>query len=437
MKLTLKQLKELAPSEVSLSAHSSDDVLVELPLNVVLSRVRPEHLARRAGQRRVFVPEDTPVLFGPTGSVNGAVPVSARPGVNRASSSAPPAAEQRSQPEQKILPSVRENAVLPTIAPVVPLPKLETASTQSSKGKPTQPLESQPTVLTIALEKVLTGWPELLRGALERVAGDETVLQIPLAELEPGVKRGKVMFAWKQIRPWIVPSLAHPLAEYDAQSVELPLAEIAPIFMARRRSTGTRTASLTPVDIPDLFTSTPRPAGGEAAPSVEPHVSVATVSFSGPGGQRSATEVPAVAESVTLSSPGEPPSEPVRATGKPASALLDPGKTIDHMVRLPGISGALTCTEDGLVVAAKLPAGLVAETLAAFTPQLLRRAAQYTNEIGLGSPSYLEVALQDRLLLIVTISNGCLVVVSRPGESLPRTQINAFVAGLNRYTLKD
>jgi predicted regulator of Ras-like GTPase activity (Roadblock/LC7/MglB family) len=116
---------------------------------------------------------------------------------------------------------------------------------------------------------------------------------------------------------------------------------------------------------------------------------------------------------------------------------LDPDKIIEYIFRLPGISGVLVSTEDGLVVGAKLPSGPAAESLAAFTPQLHQRVAQYTSEIGLGDAGHLTVAVQDRLLMILKIKNGYLVALGRPGESLPDSQIKSFVASLNRFTTKE
>lgn len=441
VRLTVGQIKALGSSQIFQAGNAHDDVLVELPLNEILSRVRPGHLARRADQRRVFVPDDAPLIFGLTGSVKGAVRASAPLGASRASTLPTSAAEQRTEPENQTRPAVPDGEVMPRIASALPLPKLEMASGRTSESNPTRPPDSRSTVLTIALERVLSRWPELLRGAVERVAGDETVLQIPMAELEPGVRGGKVVFAWKQVRPWIVPSLGRPLDEYDAQPIELPLAEIAPIFMARRRETETRTALVTAVDIPDLFTSSPRSLGSEPSRAAEPLASVtavSTVSFTPPKGQMNAAEAPSAVESVTLSSPTNLQTEPAtHLNGKPAGALLESGRIIDYMWSLPGISGVLISTEDGLVVAAKLPSGPVAESLAAFTPPLHQRAAQYTSEIGMGKPGHLTVAVQDRLLMILKISNGYLVALGRPGESLPETQLKAFAANLNRFTPKE
>src|SRR5207237_7944970 len=109
VKLTVKQIKAMAPSEAFLSTNEHDEVLVEFPLNEILPRLRPEHLAHRAGQQHLFVPDDTSVIFGPTGSVNGAVRISASPGVNRAPSVSARAAEQQPEPARQIRPSISDN----------------------------------------------------------------------------------------------------------------------------------------------------------------------------------------------------------------------------------------------------------------------------------------------------------------------------------------
>jgi hypothetical protein len=84
-----------------------------------------------------------------------------------------------------------------------------------------------------------------------------------------------------------------------------------------------------------------------------------------------------------------------------------------------------------------LPSGFVPETLAAFTPQLHQRMAQYTSEIGLGNPAHLTVAAQDRVVMVLKVSNGYLLVIGRPGETLPEPHIKAFAASLNRLTPKE
>jgi hypothetical protein len=324
---------------------------------------------------------------------------------------------------------------MPTIASTAHLPKPATASTAGLKEKTTPSLDSHVTVITLALDKVLTSWPELLRGAIERAAADQTVLRIPMSELEPGIRRGRITFAWKQVRPWIVPSLGCQLSEYDAQPIELPLAEIAPIFMARRRDTEKKAALFTPADIPDLFTSSPlsvkaEPFRPEALKPISP------VSFSPSSAQQIFPLFPDCGIRHTFVNRCSPtrsggPYRKVRwhhrRNGQNYRVCVPPAGSLWG----PALHGRRTAC------GRKTSSGPSADSLAAFTPQLYQRVAQYTNEIGMGPPLDLEIALQDRLLMIIKINNGYLATVSRPRESLPKAEIKAFAGGLGRRALKE
>ena len=114
-------------------------------------------------------------------------------------------------------------------------------------------------------------------------------VNIPASELEFGVRRGKLSFTWKQLKQWIVPPLPRSLAEHDALAVDLPLAEVAPLFMARQTAPKGRQAASALTEIPDIFSGISRPVSSDSA-RIHSAASTATVVASSPAERRVATQ---------------------------------------------------------------------------------------------------------------------------------------------------
>src|SRR5437764_10243049 len=76
---------------------------------------------------------------------------------------------------------------------------------------------------------------------------------MPLSDIELRIRDGKAIFKWRQLRSWIDPALSGALSEDDDNEVELPLSEIVPSFMARRKTPLTKIRPAVPSGIPDLF----------------------------------------------------------------------------------------------------------------------------------------------------------------------------------------
>ena len=450
VRLPFGQLKSYAPSGTFLSTSALDDVQIDLPLQEIVKRLTPEQLGRRTQQTHVTAPEETPAIFGPTGSVKGAVRLLDPTEANRTGSfqAVPPAIASPSargnhssvtlhvadeaRPPRTIVPS----GISPVTStrPVIPTIK------EGLPEQPVAPLKRTPeSKLTVRLERVISRWPEVLRSAVERFANDETVLQIPLSKVESGLKQGKIVFTWKQLRPWVSPPLSNPLDDQESVTIELPLAEIAPIFLMRHRSADTRTTALTSLNIPDIFTNTPRtttigthPKSDVSAPS--------PIAFPVP---------PRTPEPINRTHPHTAipgfkplPTESAACLPGPSQKERRPGhaEILDQACLLPCVIGGLIATADGLLVGSKFDPTqkrIAAETLAGFVPQMYQRLAKYTSELGMTEPKMLTVGFEENRLIILKGGENYLALLAQANESLPEVQIRSLAATLSRASSKE
>src|SRR5437867_2448878 len=67
VKISFGELRQASPAGVFAEQNDQDQTPVELPLAEILSQLKPEQLPRRAGQRKVDVPETVSGLFGAKG----------------------------------------------------------------------------------------------------------------------------------------------------------------------------------------------------------------------------------------------------------------------------------------------------------------------------------------------------------------------------------
>src|SRR5437016_841344 len=171
VKISFGELRQASPAGVFAELSDQDQTSIELPLAEILSQLRPEQLPRRAGQRKVEVPEAVSGLFG-------------------------------------------------------------------AKGEP--------------LTQLTSGWPDAIKEGL--VDLPDATVALPKDELEQALKRGKIAFPWKRIRPWIMP-LPPPTtaSELDDTPLELPLPVIAPLFIAQRRSAPAQKKYTIADHIPDVL----------------------------------------------------------------------------------------------------------------------------------------------------------------------------------------
>jgi predicted regulator of Ras-like GTPase activity (Roadblock/LC7/MglB family) len=109
-------------------------------------------------------------------------------------------------------------------------------------------------------------WPEGLR--LEIIQSNLAHAQVllPINLIEPALKRGRITFTWRNLRPLIKPT--PPAASiHDGIELELPLSVVAPLFITRQKATArTQPAARPPAEIPNLFFGFPQPEPSQPQP---------------------------------------------------------------------------------------------------------------------------------------------------------------------------
>ena len=92
--------------------------------------------------------------------------------------------------------------------------------------------------------------------------------------------------------------------------------------------------------------------------------------------------------------------------------------TLQEIVRLTsqikGVSGCILAMTDGVLLTGQLPPHLDQETISVFAPQLFKRVARYTKELGVGQVTRLSVLTDQQPLSIFHAGDIFLVVVHDP-----------------------
>jgi predicted regulator of Ras-like GTPase activity (Roadblock/LC7/MglB family) len=268
--------------------------------------------------------------------------------------------------------------------------------------KPAAPVGDDQTLVT-TVETICQSWPEEIRLEIEQsnLAGASVV--IPMTRLETGMKAGRVIFAWSEVIGW----LDSPPAEQSSQGaveLELPLKVIAPLFIGKRRVATPQKKVNLGQELPDLFAGLAKTAAPAPAPAT----------------------APAAAAPVAVATPAPPaPKRDVLAElfGQPPRDEWTPQAIAEQIAALPGVSGSLLATADGLLVAGQVSPPLTSETLAAFLPQILGRMSSYTEEIKLGALRAVTINTDSARCAIFTAGTLHLAVLGKPGQSLPEATL--------------
>ncbi len=429
VKFSFKLLKTLAPKSVFSDSTVHDAVMVEVPLTEVLSRVKPDLLVRRPGQRQISVPDDVTFTF------QGMRVLPSNPAHATRTTTCTP----RSLPVEVTGADTGHTPVpaKPVESVPEPMPSISAISALPTQGGNSIPSPSPgpkpaTNLVIVPLSKAISAWPELLRRALESAGAQDCVLKIPASELEFGIRRGKLSFTWKQLKPWITPTLPSPLEEHDALTTDLPLAEVAPQFIAQKATPKPRPSADAFAHIPDIFSAATRSAPSDSSRNhgnSAPRSTATIVATKPPEPIRttalSATTAVITAYQVDAAAPVET---------KPST---QPAEVIAGVCKLPGVLGALFATPDGLLVLGELPKPFNAEALAGFLPQMFQRAAHYAGELQIGVPSQLSLTVAGRVFTIHKVSGGYLNIISRVGETVSEAQITALTSNLIQFAEKE
>jgi predicted regulator of Ras-like GTPase activity (Roadblock/LC7/MglB family) len=259
------------------------------------------------------------------------------------------------------------------------------------------------------LEPLFTSWPEDLKGELANHNLPGLTIAVPIDLVEPMMRKGKITFTWTQLRDWISPALPAGLgANRAAESLELPLKVVIPLFMAARKP-GAATAQKTiAVDknIPDVFSgkNIPAPAAPAAAPAAP------------------AAPAPAPA----------PVAPPAPAPAAPAAAsATGPAEVMAKATTLPGVEGVVIASQEGLKVASQLPAEFNSDAFAGFVVAMFSRMNQFTGDLKLGEPKALTVQTSNRTLTIVKSGRNFLAAIGKADATLPVEDLKKLAATLS------
>ena len=284
-------------------------------------------------------------------------------------------------------------------------------------AKPAAASNGESDVLLFPLSALVEGWSDAVRTEIVQSKLTDARLAVPAATVEDALKRGRVAFAWKLIRSWIRPGPTSPTSPNDAVELELPLAVLAPVFVARRKA-GVNQPRVTVSDtIPNLFFGLPKPdAPKDAKPADTNYFSWNDHSVSAP------------------TSDGEVRTKPTNGTG--GTDLLvkcaAPNEIVSRAAALDGVAGALIALPDGLMVASRIPAEFNGDTLAAFLPHIFSKVTQCTKELRMGDLNNLNFTVGNVPWKIFRVNAIFFAAFGRVGEGLPTADLSALAAELDR-----
>ena len=480
IKISFGELRRLAPGIFANSGGEHDSRQVALPLQEILSRINPALLSRRPAQK-VEVAEEVAGPFAGRGrgvtftSQPLKAPIATPPpaaGLSLPAESLPPAAPPAAprlvtpQPETfsftprqtapatppiaftpPAKPPVHEpsngngnaNPALPAFkfsaAPVSPAP----AASSAPAPEPAQPSSSAP-ALHVSLNDLAEKWPEPLKQEIAQSNPANFSVSLPLSLIEPGLKRGRVTMTWKELRTLAKPGSAP--SPNDALVLDLPLKILAPAFLAVQKKLGRgQTKIAVSSEIPNLFFGFP-----QSAPATAPAPTQAPVAAPAPAPTAPIAMAPvAIPPAVVASKPSDTnyfglaePVEPVESLrmASPATDFLSrqmhPKDVVAQAVALPGVAGAIVTLADGLRVASEIPAELNPETVAAFLPQIYERVNQSTRELRMGALNNLSFTVGNVPWKIFRVNSIYFAAFGRAGEPLPKPQLAALAAELDR-----
>ncbi|MEQ1853539.1 MAG: roadblock/LC7 domain-containing protein, partial [Chthoniobacteraceae bacterium] len=335
-------------------------------------------------------------------------------------------------------------APTPAPAPSAPEPALRPAAEKKSEVAKPAPAAAPTRAslngeLSLSFVEVASAWPEGVRNELSILPGD-TKLVIPASAVAPGLQAGKISFPWSQVRVWIQPAFKNTVSIAEDFALTFPLKVVAPAFVAATGVSKRQEGTAVDQSMPDFFgpaaakgatAEAPKPAA-ESAPTIPPAPAPVPVQAQTVAAPAAA---PMPAPGLKLSISDESDSQPLAAMperaaqrspgtlgelfGQPDRANWSPTELIAQVCGLPGVAGAVVALEEGLVVAQKLPEGLVAETFAAFMPQFFGRMERYAQEMKLGNTNEITIHSDLGPCHLARTGKVFFAALGRAGEKLP------------------
>jgi predicted regulator of Ras-like GTPase activity (Roadblock/LC7/MglB family) len=157
----------------------------------------------------------------------------------------------------------------------------------------------------VPLTTILPALPAEIRQSMNGLDPATRSFHVPLEEFETQIRSGKLRFKWSKLRGWCRPEpFAANVADVD---VNLPLAELVPLFMARRKAPDSRKKIEIDSRIPDVFGKSGLP---EPAPAPTPE----------PAAEPAPAPIPAAEAAPAANAPPEPIADPTPITPEPEPA---------------------------------------------------------------------------------------------------------------------
>ncbi|MGA2246100.1 MAG: hypothetical protein ABSH48_13960 [Verrucomicrobiota bacterium] len=303
---------------------------------------------------------------------------------------------------------------------------------------PTAPAEPGATIV-VALGDLSASWPQALQ--LEIVGSPLAHAKVALAAslILPGLKRGRIVVPWKQLRLLAQPGSAP--SPNDHLELELPLNIIAPLFVAAQKSPlGPQSRASVSAEIPDLFFGFPQPAAVAPAPAAPaaPGTPPASATPLGPPLAQARepklqdTNYYALADKAGALAAAEAAARGGALQTDFLNRLTHPKEVVARATTLSGVAGAIVAMQDGLRVASQVPADLNSDTLAAFLPQIFERVNQCTRELRMGALNNINFTVGNVPWKIFRVNAVYFAAFGRAGEPLPSAQLAQLAAELDR-----
>jgi predicted regulator of Ras-like GTPase activity (Roadblock/LC7/MglB family) len=437
VKISFGELRQLAPGIFANAGSENDQRAIHLPLQEIIARLNPDLLARRPVQKI----EVTEEISGPFGARAGGVSFTTQP----LKSTETPTSEFPKRNVTSSLPnsfaSENPRATTPgysfnppptkstngngsnghangndhSTVPAVPF-KFSAAPVPTTPNSTTSRPESVQPTISLVINDLAETWPQELKEEIAQAGISHANVALPVAHLEPGLKRGRVTMTWMQLRLLASPNSA--ASRNDELILDLPLKIIAPAFLAAQKNLARPARLIVPEEIPNLFFGFPQPI--EKTPTLKlSEQKVLDTNYFNPKDE-------ALKSSET----------DFHRVQNPATDFLNrhmpPKEVVAQAVAFPGVAGAIIALPDGLRVASETPADLNAETLAAFLPQIFDRVSQSTRELRMGSVNNVGFTVGNITWKIFRVNAIYFAAFGRAGENLPTAQLASLAAQLDR-----
>jgi predicted regulator of Ras-like GTPase activity (Roadblock/LC7/MglB family) len=479
VRVTFGEIRNCAPEAFSDDA-DRDHMLVTLPLNEFVSRLRPAMLNLRS-RKQVQVPDEITSPFGARGHGLSLSETAPKPSLTlpprgaQPAAPVPPAADVRTRGNvtsvrRPTVPGTPSTDFLPKTPPLPPRPAAPAAPASptisgsslppgrvpasqpsaSAASLPASPaakpangsngngngngnghgVESRPVM--VELSALLPAFPEAVRLEAAQLDLSGAKLALPGDLVEAGLKRGKVSFTWKQLRACLSPALPPSISAHDSVAIDLPLAVIAPMFLNRNRVLpgGHKQRVVVDEKIPNLFFGFPQPEAAPVMPS--PQVAPAF-----PVPKPVETNYFVWDDEKEQAAPAEdaPAPAPVRPAPAPGTTFSSRKSTPNDVVlkatTLEGVYGALVALPDGLPVAARLDSSQNSDAIAALIPQMYSKLSGCTKELRMGELNNLNFTVGNVPWKIFRVNGIFFAAFGTAGQSLPTAQLAQLATELD------